>query len=73
MVQPAKVDELWVMDPVEGAPLPVTAGTESINSLSIAPGNRELLFSAGNPKPEFWTLSGIRSLLSDRAPDKPKQ
>jgi Tol biopolymer transport system component len=53
--------DLYVMDAGGGDPIHLIVPTEAINSISLGPGNRDLLFSAGNPAPEFWTLRGVGS------------
>jgi hypothetical protein len=58
---------LWIIDAVAGDPIRLTVPVEVIHSMSLRPGNRELLFSAGNPAPEFWTLRGISSVRGPNA------
>jgi hypothetical protein len=42
-----------------GEPLYIRVPTELIGTLSLGPDGASLLFSAGNPWPEFWLISGI--------------
>jgi hypothetical protein len=58
---------LSIVDPAGGDPVRLTVPTEAIFSLSLDPEDRQLLFSAGNPKPEFWMLSGITSQVPEKA------
>jgi serine/threonine-protein kinase len=51
--------DLWSMNADGGEPLYIRAPTELIGNLSLGPDGSSLLFSAGNPWPEFWLISGI--------------
>ena len=62
---------LWVIDAVAGDPIRMTVPVEVIRSMSLEPGNRELLFTAGNPAPEFWTLRGLGSAKGPNAGETP--
>ena len=61
--------QLWVLDALEGEPVRLKVPQESIRTLSLRPDDRELLFTAGNPWPEFWTLRGVGvgASVNDRA------
>lgn len=47
-----------LMDAAAGEPVRVSLPTDAIDALSLGPGDRDLVFSAGNPKPTFWVLRG---------------
>jgi Tol biopolymer transport system component len=51
--------DLWSMNADGGEPLYIRVPTELIGNLSLGPDGSSLLFSAGNPWPEFWLISGI--------------
>ena len=58
-IRPEEPAHVWVMDAVAGDPVRTVVPTDSINTLSLRRGDRDLVFSAGNPAPEFWILRGI--------------
>jgi len=47
------------MDASVGDPVRLSVPQESVGTLALSPQDGELLFTAGNPRPHFWTLSGI--------------
>ena len=57
--RPSDPAELWVMDASVGDPVRLSVPQESVGTLALSPQDGELLFTAGNPRPHFWTLSGI--------------
>jgi hypothetical protein len=58
VIRPGEPADLWAMDAVAGDPVRTVLQTDSINTLSMRPGDRDLVFAAGNPTPEFWILRG---------------
>ena len=47
-----------VVDAESGVAAPLQVDAVPIVDLSLAPGDRELFFAAGNPFPEYWAVSG---------------
>jgi Tol biopolymer transport system component len=52
---------LWAVNAAGGKPVHIAVPTEMVTSLSLGVDNATLLFSAGNPFPEYWLLSGVVS------------
>jgi hypothetical protein len=48
-----------VFDAATGASKPLPVHAEPIVDLSFAPHGGEMFFAAGDPQPEYWTLSGF--------------
>jgi Tol biopolymer transport system component len=59
LTSPYEPAQLWVMDADHGPPKLISVPTEMISSLSLGADGKTLLFSAGNPFPESWLVSGI--------------
>ncbi len=51
---------LWMMQAESGEPTEVTIDVENITDLAIRPDGRAITFTAGNPAPAYYALSGIR-------------
>jgi serine/threonine protein kinase/Tol biopolymer transport system component len=54
--------DLWSMNAEAGEPVYIRVPTELIGNMSLGPDGSSLLFSAGNPWPEFWLISGVGKL-----------
>ncbi|HEX6316005.1 MAG TPA: hypothetical protein VFZ73_14140 [Gemmatimonadaceae bacterium] len=50
---------LWQVDRATGAPTPVAISSDAFWDLSFSPDGKELLFSAGNPRPNMVILKGF--------------
>jgi|SoiMethySBSTD1v2_1073268.scaffolds.fasta_scaffold03471_12 serine/threonine protein kinase/Tol biopolymer transport system component len=55
---------LWALNAASGEPVRIAVPTEMITSLSLGVEGSPVLFSAGNPFPEYWLLSGIGQSLA---------
>jgi len=51
--------DLWSMNAEAGEPVYIRVPTELISNMSLGPDGSSLLFSAGNPWPEYWLISGV--------------
>jgi Tol biopolymer transport system component len=51
--------DLWRIDPDQGAPIKLSLEADSIWDLAISPDGTDLLYSSGNPRPDFVLLKGI--------------
>jgi Tol biopolymer transport system component len=51
--------DLWKIDPDQGEPMKLSLEADSIWDLAISPDGTELLYSSGNPRPDFVFLKGI--------------
>ncbi len=59
MVSPSRPVTLWIMPTEPGPAVQFELDVETIWDLSIRADGRALAFTAGNPQPRFYTLSGI--------------
>jgi Tol biopolymer transport system component len=50
---------LWKIDRDAGAPVKLSFDADSVWDLAISPDGTELLYSSGNPRPDFVLLKGI--------------
>ncbi len=51
--------ELWLANADTGERLLLPLKTELVVDLALSPDRRRLLYSAGNPRPITWMVSGI--------------
>jgi dipeptidyl aminopeptidase/acylaminoacyl peptidase len=59
MMSPYRPVTFWIVPVGSGAPIAQQVDTELVSDLSIRADGRALAFTAGNPPPRFYTLSGF--------------
>jgi len=56
---PGALRTVSVMDALGGEPRPLSPRLQDVNDVSLGPADREMVFASGNPRPEFWVVSGL--------------
>lgn len=56
---PGALRTVSVMDAQGGEPRPLSPRLQDVNDVSLGPADREMVFASGNPRPEFWVVSGL--------------
>ena len=59
---------LYVVNAASGEMRAFVPRLRDVGDMSLAPEDREVVYASGDPKPEFWVVSGLTSQTPTTSP-----